>query len=230
MSIINITQERERVDSGQATIAQPLFLGSNTSLVFSNIQYWRSVVLVQVSQMVFLIASVTDLHYFESLLFKCGAFPELYLAITSISLPGFHQFSGIRDNRFSNPYFDILKLLPNLRNLTLQFHNAGLTVAVHHERERIRLENLGLLEESKAMRVLSPNEVGRFYKLEDCFLLQGLATLNLTCLDSELNAHFVRGAHPTQGMQHLQQWFQAGFARRGRKVQVSVCTTPVPYT
>ncbi|KAJ4352061.1 uncharacterized protein N0V89_007407 [Didymosphaeria variabile] len=227
-SKVNISQERDRVNQDIAPLHHPSFIPDPT-VAISNPPFWRNTILRQISLLTFVLSCLPDVEYFRRLL-ACTELPNLWKAITSISFPYFYQFAGIRDNRTSNPYIDVCNGLIHLEKLSLTFHTAGLTTSVWKEKDRIALENQGLLEKSKELRVMRASEVIAHYKLEDVFELKVLSVLELILINSELVGHFVKVGSVLTPLKDLQDYFKEGFSRQGRKVQVDMILLPVPYT
>lgn len=229
MATIDITKERELVEAGRGWLTQPSFISYSTNVAFSNPAYWANAVLREISSYTFVLSCLPDTYFFENMM-ASKSLPGLCKAITSISYPNFHRFSGIRHNRTTNPYLDNVKKLTNLNTLSLGFHTADFTTSAWQERERIALELRGKVELSKKLRLKSEGEVIAFYKLDDIFQLRSLEVIDLECFDSELIAHFTTGGHPTDPLFQIQSYLVSGFAAQGRKVKVNVSTTSVPYT
>jgi hypothetical protein len=226
---INMTSERLRVEAGTAPLHHPTFIPDPT-IATSNTTLWNTL-LAKISTFTFLIFCLPDTDFFRALL-SSPQLPNLWKAVTSISFPHFYQFAGIRDNRTSNPYLDFAKNLAHLSHLGLTFHTAGMTTSIWHERERISLENQGLVERSKELRVLRVAEVVAFYKLEDVFEMRGtkLERLTLTLVESELVAHWVKVGSARTPFQELERYFKEGFQSRGMRVEVEMVVCQVPYT
>ncbi|KAL1596408.1 hypothetical protein SLS60_009054 [Paraconiothyrium brasiliense] len=227
-SEVNVSQERDRVDQGIAPLHHPSFIPDPTVAV-SNPPFWHNTILKQISLLTFVLSCLPDVEYFRRLL-ACNELPNLWKATTSVSFPYFYQFAGIRDNRTSNPYIDICKNLAYLEKLSLTFHTAGLTTFIWKEKERIALENQGLVEKSKVLRVMRASEVIAYYKLEDVFELKKLSVLELKLINSELVDHFVKVGSVLTPFKELEGYFKERFARQGQKVQVDIDLLPVPYT
>jgi hypothetical protein len=227
---INMTTERLRVESGVASLHHPTFIPSPT-VATTNPSLWHNTILAVISTYTFFLFSLPDIDHLRRLL-ACPELPNLWKAITSIDFPEFYQFAGIRDNRTSNPYLDFTKGLASLERLGLTFHSAGLTTSVWHERERLVLENQGLIERSKELRVRRTAEVVAFYKLEDVFEMREtkLESLTLTLVDSELVGHFVKTGSVLALFGELEGYFKQGFESRGMSVEVRLVVCPLPYT
>lgn len=218
---VAITEERQRVEAGNQVLHLPSFVDSKV--------LWKDAMLPKIATYLFIINSLPDVNFMQ-LLFACPQLPSLITVITSISLPNFHWFSGIRDNIKSNPYLDFAKSLPNLEILSLGFHSAGMASSFHKERERIAMEHVEKVEESKKKKVMGVEEVVAFYKLEDLFALKKIRKISLTLLDSELEAHFVKKGDVGELMGELREWVVEGFRKGGREVEVEVERTAVAYT
>ena len=229
MATISVTQERELVESGRGQLHQPSFINCPTSFAFTRPTYWANAVLREMFKFTFIISCLPDTYFFMAMM-ASELLPGLFTAVSSVSYPNFHRFSGIRNNRTSNPYLENVKKLPNLNTLSLGFHTADLTKSAWQERERIALELRDEMELSKQLKLKSEHDIIAFYKLDDVFQLASLEVINLHCFDSELVAHFTTGGYPTDPLFALQSFLASGFANRGQDVKVNVSTTWVPYT
>jgi hypothetical protein len=228
MSVVDITKERERVESGSGPLHQPSFLQCNSSVALSNPTYWTNVVLPEIAKFTFVIKGLPDCYFFR-LLRTCPNLPFLHTAITSVNQPDFYHFSGMRETRTYNPYIDEMKELPNLSTVSLGFHTAALTESLWSEKYRLQLEEEGEVEKSKQLRVLSVRSIVEFYDLQILFTFEALKTLNLNCIDSEQVGYWST-VKPTEAMHGLKQFFDEGFRARGKTVQVAVNVTRVPWT
>lgn len=228
MSVVDITKERERVESGSGPLHQPSFLQCNSSVAMSNPTYWKNVVLPEIAKFTFVIKCLPDCYFFRQLR-TCPNLPFLHTAVTSVNQPDFYHFSGMRETRTYNPYIDEMKELPNLSNVSLGFHTAALTESLWSEKYRLQLEEDGEMEKSKQLRVLSVRSIVEFYDLQILFTFEALKTLNLNCIDSEQVGYWL-AVKPTEAMDGLKQFFDEGFRARGKTVQVAVNVTWVPWT
>lgn len=229
MTIVDVKMERERVESGTGSLSQPNFLSCPSHVAITNPTYWNNVILSQISQLTFVVKSLSDNYHFSQLL-SCEALPNLNTAITSVSQEGMYYFAGIGNNRVSNPYIDEVKRLPNLRALSLGFHTASLTETVWTESQATELQRNEDTEHLKERRVRHVQQIVDFYKLDDILELPALQVLNLECIDSEQVEHWTRGRRPIEAMNDIKRYFDNGFYVIGRRVQVNIFVTRVPWT
>ncbi|KAJ4299667.1 hypothetical protein N0V90_004913 [Kalmusia sp. IMI 367209] len=231
ISVIKMSQERENVERGEASILQPTFMiDANLSMDATD---WVGQVLPEVSSLTFEIESLPDLEHFRKILASERELPQLWRAVRKVSFPKFYWFSGIMNNRTSNPYLDSIQDLLHLEVLSLTFHTAGLTGAIWRERERMQMEREQDIERSKELKAYPLREVVQRYKLDDIFKLKALTVLNLECIDTELVRHNVKASSgdPTMAFRDLGTFFKDGFRRlNGQVVQVKLTITPISYT
>jgi hypothetical protein len=121
-----------------------------------------------------------------------------------------------------NPNLDFLVSLPNVVEVTIHFHTAGLTASVWMERERLRMENAGDLQSSKRLKVLRLAEVIAKYDLNKLLACRNLRMLNLVCLDSDRVRYHCSPTEPMSGFRELKNHFMVQFLQLfgGRRVDV----------
>jgi hypothetical protein len=146
---------------------------------------------------------------------------NINLAITKIDLRGFHWFSGISSTRKTNPYFELCDKLPNLEELTLTLHNAGITTSRFGEREMIRLEGI---EPHKARwrKVFTLEVIVARYTLDSILMLPRLRRVRLETVVCKRTAHHTQGASAEETFKEMQKWLQRGFAWKDREVVVEL--------
>lgn len=216
-TVISIKEERERPNANPTA---PSFI-HDPNLAQKDLNKWMTVVLPYVSSLIFMFESLTDVHFFRAIMASPNL-PQLFRAVTKISFKGFYWFSGIAHNRTANPYLEICAGLPNLQELTLTFHTAGLTTSRWHERERIKMEATDL-EKSKELKVLRVTDVSGRYDLAALWRCPGLQVLHLECLNSPIVAHFVKVGDPLGPFRDLVHFLSDGFRQYcGTQVQIDL--------
>ncbi|KAF1999031.1 hypothetical protein P154DRAFT_535900 [Amniculicola lignicola CBS 123094] len=202
--IINITTERNHFKTViPPAYVLPTFLQHIPNALDTVVYHNQTIPYLQAA--IFVITCMPDLNYFRHLL-GSPLLPNLWLAVSSIDFNGFHWFSGISKDRNINPYLAFASSLPNLTEIKLTFHTASFTVSAIPERERIRLENLGQFEESKALKALRGSDVIKFYGLPQVFHLQNLKVVKMECIQSAMVSHFCRQGNPMTTWHELACW------------------------
>ncbi|KAF2622853.1 hypothetical protein BU25DRAFT_351439 [Macroventuria anomochaeta] len=211
-----ITAERERTI---ATPDSPLFLkGVHFNPVDSCM--WYKEVLPYLSECTFVVASTADVTYGGNI-FGSAALPHIYNAVTKVELPKFYWFSGVALNRYHNPYLQMCRNLPNLRELGIAMQTAGLTNQRWPERQIIALERTNP-EAAKERIVLSLREVVHRYELDALFACAGLRRLRLEYIESAMTAYFCRVGNPVDVLQDVKTYLEQGFTQRGLQVIVEL--------
>ncbi|KAF3011128.1 hypothetical protein E8E13_011422 [Curvularia kusanoi] len=211
---IAMTTER---DNASASPDQPAFL-RGVRFNPSNTTEWYEVVLPYVSECTVIIASTTDVTY-AAAMFGSTALPDLYNAITKVELPGFYWFNGVDLNRQHNPYMQLLRRLPNLRELSFAMHPGGLTTQRWHEREMHEIEPTDP-ERAKERILRSPQQVINSYELDALFSCQSLHRLRLEYVESPIINHFCPSGNPEDILNNIKAYLQQGFATRSMQVTV----------
>lgn len=181
---------------------------------------WYEQVLPYISQCMFVIASTTDVTYSGDV-FGSTALPHIYNAVTKVELPKFYWFSGVALNRHHNPYMQMCHNLPNLRELSLTFHAAGLTNQRWSERQVVALEQ-GNPEASMERILLSLQEVVHRYELDVLLACSSLRCLRLNYIKSDMTAYFCRVGSPLDILEELRRYVDKGFAQRNLPVVVEL--------
>ncbi|KAF2846112.1 hypothetical protein T440DRAFT_482832 [Plenodomus tracheiphilus IPT5] len=98
---------------------RPAFL---KGIVFNpnNEDEWYKQVLPHVTTFTFFIASTSDIFFAGSML-RSLQLHQVHRAITKVSFPGFHWFSGISEDREDNPFLKSTTNLPQLTDTPCQF-------------------------------------------------------------------------------------------------------------
>ncbi len=213
---IDITSERE--DAATAP-DHPLFLkGVRCDQIDPH--QWYKTVLPYLSKCTFVVSSTADVTY-SGEIFSSTALPYIYNAVTKLELPKFYWFSGVALNRYHNPYIQMCRNLPNLCELCLTFHTAGLTNQRWAERQIISLEQTNP-EAAKERIILSVPEVVRRYELDALFACIGLRHLRLEYIDSAMTAYFCKVGSPVDVLQALKVYLVQGFLKRGLQITVEL--------
>ncbi|KAJ4359013.1 hypothetical protein N0V95_002549 [Ascochyta clinopodiicola] len=212
---VAITTEREHAASSDC----PSFL-KGVRFDSTNLQKWYEQVLPHVSKCTFIVSSTADVTYGGSI-FGSTALPHIYNAVTKMELPKFYWFSGVALNRHHNPYLQMCRNLPNLRELCLTIQTAGLTSQRWPQRQIIALERTNP-EAAKERIVLSVQEAVHRYELHALFACTSLHLLHLEYIESAMTAYFCRVGNPVDVLQEIKLHLAQGFAQRGLEVVVDL--------
>lgn len=213
---VNITLERE---DAAASPHCPAFL-KGVRFDRNDSRDWYEKVLPYLSKCTFVVASTADITYGGSI-FGSASLPYMYNAVTKMQLPKFYWFSGVALNRHHNPYLQMCRNLPNLRELSLTIQTAGLTSPRWGERQIISLENTNP-EASKERLVLSLREVVHRYELDALFACASLRHLRLEYIESAMTAYFCRVGNPVNVLQQVKVYLVQGFSQRGLEMIVEL--------
>lgn len=181
---------------------------------------WYEEVLPYLAKCTFVFVSTTDVTYGGSIL-GSAALPHLYNAVTKVELPKFYWFGGVGLNRHHNPYLQMCRNLPNLRELTLTMHTAGLTNQRWPERQIIVLE-CNNPDAAKERIVLSLQEAVHRYELDALFTCGGLRRLRLEYIESAMTAYFCKVGNPVDVLQSIKIYLEQGFAQRSLQVTLEL--------
>lgn len=211
-----MTAERE---SRAASSDRPLFLkGVKYNPI--DTRTWYEQVLPYLSKCTFIVSSTSDVTYSGSI-FGSAALPHIYNAITKVELPKFYWFSGVALNRHHNPYMQMCRNLPNLQELSLTFHTAGLTNQRWSERQIVALEQKN--PEAARERILLPlRDVVDRYELDALFACSGLSRLRLNYIESDMTAYFCKVGSPLDVLGEVQMHLHNGFAQRSVQVVIQL--------
>lgn len=213
---IAITTERE---ASAATPDRPIFL-QGVRFDPANAQNWYEELLPHLTKCTFVFLSTADVTYGGSIL-GSAALPHIYNAVTKVALPKFYWFSGVALNRYHNPYMQMCRNLPNLRELNLTMQTAGVTSQRWPERQIIALESANP-EAAKERIVLSTREVVHRYELNALFACASLQHLRLEYVESPMTAYFCRVGNPVDVLRDIKVYLEQGFIQRGLKVSVEL--------
>lgn len=213
---VYITAERE---DDAASPGSPGFL-KGVHFDPASSRKWYEEVLPYLTKCTFVVSSTTDVTYAGNI-FGSGALPHIYNAVTKVELPKFYWFSGIALNRHHNPYLQMCRNLPNLRELSLTIHTAGLTKQRWPERQMIVLERDNP-EAAKERIVLSLREVVHRCELDALFACAGLRHLCLEYIESAMTAYFCKVGNPVDVLRNVKTYLERGFAQRGIQVVIEL--------
>ncbi|KAF9701992.1 hypothetical protein EKO04_000997 [Ascochyta lentis] len=213
---VAITTERE---DAAASPDSPLFL-KGVRFDPTDLHMWYGKVLPYLAKCTFVVSSTVDVTYGGSI-FGSTAVPHIYNAVTKVELPKFYWFSGVALNRHHNPYLQMCRNLPNLRELCLTMQTTGLTSQRWPERQIVALERTNP-EASKERIILSLREVVHRYDLDALFACTSLRRLRLEYIESAMTAYFCRVGNPVDVLQAIKMYLAQGFAQRGLEVAVDL--------
>ncbi|KAF2648412.1 hypothetical protein K491DRAFT_722582 [Lophiostoma macrostomum CBS 122681] len=192
----------------------------------NNFEIYKHVVLPIVARSVFVIASRVELEWFTAML-NCNHFPGLRNYITKVYFSGFYWFGGISYNIRRNPMIALLDEMPNVTELGLTFHTAGLTSSFHSERDRLSFENSQQFDKSKQLKVMRKDQVANRYGLQDLFQLRNLQVLRLECIKSKMVAAYCRASDPLSVFNDVGNWLKQGYSNQNGDRQIVVTMTPL---
>jgi hypothetical protein len=213
---IVITTEREDT---VASPDRPAFLKS-VRFNPTDARKWYGDVIPYLSKCTFVFSSTADVTYGGSIL-GSAALPHIYNSVTKVELPKFYWFSGVALNRHHNPYFQMCRNLPNLREVALTMQTAGVTSSRFAERQMIALE-LTNPEATKERTVLSLQEVVHRYELNALFTCASLRHLYLEYIECAMTAHFCRVGNPVDVLREIESYLKQGFTKKGLEVVVEL--------
>jgi hypothetical protein len=181
---------------------------------------WNGIVLPHIRTLTFDIPSTADLHYTSDML-ASNQLPFLYHHITKVAFPGLYWFSGVAHNRRHNPYMQVAKGLPELREITFTLHTAGITTSAFGERQMVQLETTDPVraKERKAMRV---QDVVYKYDLTGLFLCDKLQRIRIEYIECAMTAFFIKTGRPVDVLRDVQMYLTDGFVQHGKNVLVEL--------
>jgi hypothetical protein len=213
---VDITAERE---STAATPDVPMFL-KGVRFDPTNALRWYEEVLPYLSKCTFIVSSTADVAYASSI-FGSAALPHFYNAVTKMELTKFYWFGGIALNRHHNPYLQMCLNLPNLRELVITLHTAGLTSQHWPERQIVTLERTNP-EVARERTAVSLREAVHRYELDALFTCASLRLVRLEYIESARTAYFCRVGIPAEVVREIRTYLAQGFAQRGLEVAVEL--------
>ncbi|KAF3042578.1 hypothetical protein E8E11_001552 [Didymella keratinophila] len=213
---VYIATERE---DARASPDHPVFL-KGVRYNPTDTRKWYEEVLPYLSKCTFVFASTADVTYGGSIL-GSAVLPHIYNAVIKVELPKFYWFGGVSLNRHHNPYLQMCRNLPNLRELNLTLHTAGLTNQRWAERQIHALERNNP-DAAKERIVISLQEAVHRYELDALFTCGGLHQLRVQYIESALTAHFCKVGNPMDVVQSIKAYLDHGFAQRQMQVSVEL--------
>ncbi|KAF2030894.1 hypothetical protein EK21DRAFT_111561 [Setomelanomma holmii] len=181
---------------------------------------WYNQVLPALRSTKFIFTSTADLHY-AATLFSSSEIPDIYKSVTKIALPKFYWFSGVAHNRRHNPYLAILTSLPNLEQLSITLHTAGLTTSCFGERQMINLEASDPVR-AKERKVMALADVVAKYELNGFFACKGLRRVKVEWVDCEMTLFFTKVGRASDLLSDLLAYLISGFAAHSMSVFVEM--------
>ncbi|CAG5185715.1 uncharacterized protein ALTATR162_LOCUS11384 [Alternaria atra] len=201
----------------QANPSRPQFLKSITINAVKEDE-WNSTVLPYIRLLSFTVASTTDVFFIGAMLI---ALPSLVNSILKIDISGFHWFSGISDNRRSNPFMVLASNLPSLREMHLTLHTSMMTDSKWGERQLFELERTDP-DQAKERRVRSVSEITGRYGMALIFRSSALEYIRLVYIKSEMVTAFVVEGNLEVVLTNLRNWLVQGFREQGREIVVEL--------
>ena len=181
---------------------------------------WYDEVLPYLSKCTFVFASTADVIYGGSI-FGSVVLAHIYNAVTKVELPKFYWFGGVAFNRHYNPYLQMCRNLPNLRELSLTLHTAGLTNQRWGERQIPALERNNP-DAAKEHIAISLQEAVHRYELDALFSYGGLRQLRVEYIESAMTARFCKVGNPMDIVQSIKTYLDHGFTQRQMQVSVEL--------
>ena len=186
----------------------------------ANAQRWYEEVLPYLTKCTFIVSSTTDVTYAGSI-FASAALPHFYNAVTKIQLPKFYWFSGVALNRHHNPYLQMCRNLPNLREVSLTMQTAGLTTQRWPEHQIDILERTNP-EAAKERMALTLREAIHRYEFDALFDCASLRRLRVEYIESAMTAYFCRVGNPVDVLRQVEAYLKQCFSQRGLEVVVEL--------
>ncbi|KAL1794176.1 hypothetical protein ACET3X_007597 [Alternaria dauci] len=211
---INIAAESS---TPQADPGRPRFLKGVTFHPDREME-WKCTVLPYIRLLTFTVASTTDTFFMGALL---KALPGIANNILRVDMKGFHWFSGISDNRKSNPFMILASNLPSLEELSFTLHTSTITDSMWGERQLLELERTKP-NKAKERRVRTVAEVVGRYGMEQIFRSSALEHVRLVYIKSEMVTPFVVQGKPEVVLENIRRWLVQGFKQHGRDVVVEL--------
>jgi hypothetical protein len=218
---IAIAVERENTDSSPHS---PGFL-RGVRFESTDERKWYDKVLPYLAECTFVFSSTSDVLYGGSIM-SSAALPHVYNAVTKVELPKFYWFSGVAANRNHNPYLQMCRNLPNLRELSFTMQTAAVTTHRFAERQIIALERTNP-EAAKERMVLSLRDVVRRYEFDALFSCTSLRRLRMDYVESAMTTYFCRNGNPVAVLREVKTYLEQGFAQRNLEVSIELTRVPV---
>jgi hypothetical protein len=183
---------------------------------------WDRTVLPYIRLLTFTVASTTDTFFIGAML---KALPDLANNILKIDMNGFHWFSGVSDNRKSNPFIVLASNLPSLREMSFTLHTSTITDSMWGERQLLELERTNPAK-TKERRVRTVAEVIGRYGMGQIFSSRALEHIRLVYIKSEMVTAFIVQGTPEVVLANMRNWLVQGFKENGREVVVELSLAP----
>ncbi|KAF2868250.1 hypothetical protein BDV95DRAFT_610212 [Massariosphaeria phaeospora] len=214
-AVVSIRGERENF----VNHAAPRFLAPHLALI-ANLATLASMVLPWVSTLIFEIESAADISWFHAFL-TSAAGAAFHPYITRVQFPKFHWFSGINQSKTVNPSLEFSAWLPNLQEVTLRFHTAGLTISRWSEKVRIEKELAGDWPGSKQLKLRKLDNVVEFYDLPALFNCNELKIVHLECVDSLMVRGYLTHGNALTVFDEIAVWMRNEFHSRHRHITIT---------
>jgi len=179
---------------------------------------WKNTVLPYINLLTFTVASTTDTYFIGNML---KVLPDLDKNILKVYMNGFHWFSGITDNRSSNPYLALASSLPALQEMAFTLHTSMVTDSMFGERQLQELERKDP-ERAKKRAVRSVVDVTRRYGMKSIFGNKSLKLLRLVYIKSDMVAAYTVDGNPENVIAGIKNWLLQGFRNQGQEVLVEL--------
>jgi hypothetical protein len=134
---------------------------------------------------------------------------------------GFHWFSGINDNRKSNPFLVLASNLPSLTEISFTLHTSTITDSRWGERQLLELERTNP-NQAKERRVRTVAEVVGRYGLGLIFSSRALEHVRLVYIKSEMVTATIVEGNPELMLANVKDWLLQGFREQGQQVVVEL--------
>ncbi|KAI4945092.1 hypothetical protein J4E91_008069 [Alternaria rosae] len=199
----------------RANPARPQFLKGITFNAGKE-EEWKSTVLPYIRLLTFTVASTTDTFFISKVL---QSLPDIDKNILKVDMNGFHWFSGITDNRDSNPFLALASNLPKLQKMALTLHTSTVTDSRLDERQLLELEQTDP-ERSKERRTRSVMNVVSRFGMETIFNNKSLKHVRLVYIKSDMVAAYTVQGNPENVIAGIKDWLVEGFKKQSQEVVV----------
>ncbi|KAI4953309.1 hypothetical protein J4E86_006850 [Alternaria arbusti] len=179
---------------------------------------WNNTVLPYIRLLTFTVASTTDTYFIGDML---QVLPDIDKNILKVDMNGFHWFSGITDNRSSNPYLALASSLPELQEMTFTLHTSTVTDSMFGERQLQELERVDP-ERAKRRVTRSVADIVRKYGMKSIFDNKSLKHLRLVYIKSDMVAAYTVDGNPENVIAGIKNWLLQGFRNQGQEVMVEL--------
>jgi hypothetical protein len=149
------------------------------------------------------------------------ALPDIANNILRVDMNGFHWFSGVSDNRKSNPFIILASNLPSLREMSFTLHTSAITDSMWGERQLLELERTRP-DKAKERRVITVAEVVGRYGMAQIFNSRALEHIRLVYIKSEMITPFIVQSTPEVVLADIRRRLVQGLKEHGREVVVEL--------